>query len=93
MSEIKLEDSYFYIGESIATKKAYIKFKMEDKVLVLKSTVVDESLRGQGIAAKLVEHVVNYARENQLFIKPLCSYAVAQFEKIAAYKDVLWMEA
>ena len=93
MNTIKQEGVYFYIGESLDTKQAYIKFKIEDNVLVLKSTVVDESLRGQGIAALLVEHVVHYARANKLLVKPLCSYAVVQFERKVEYQDVLLQEA
>lgn len=52
-------------------------------------TFVDESLRGQGVAGKLVEAVVEKARKEGAKIAPVCSYAVAAFEKNEAYHDVL----
>lgn len=47
----------------------------------LNHTFVDDSLRGQGIASKLVEAVaVKMQKENKKII-PTCSYAVHWFEK------------
>lgn len=37
-------------------------------------TYVPESLRGKGLAAKLVEEGLRYAKENNLRVIPTCSY-------------------
>ena len=55
----------------------------------LDRTFVDESLRGQGVAGKLVEAVVEKARREGAKIVPVCSYAVSAFEKHEDYHDVL----
>ena len=51
-------------------------------------TVVDESLRGQGIAKKLVDELAAFARENSLKVKAICSYVVSLFEKDSSYDDI-----
>ena len=60
-----------------------------DKIII-DHTEVDESLRGEGVGYKLVEAAVNYARENQLKILPLCPFAAAVFRKRDEYSDVLF---
>ena len=60
-----------------------------DKIII-DHTEVDESLRGEGVGYKLVEAAVNYARENQLKILPLCPFAAAVFRKRDDYSDVLF---
>jgi predicted GNAT family acetyltransferase len=37
--------------------------------------------RGQGIAAKIVEAALQYARENSLRVIPMCSYAAAYIRR------------
>jgi predicted GNAT family acetyltransferase len=60
-----------------------------DHRLVVYHTEVSEKLRGEGIAAKLLEEMVAYARSNQLKVVPLCPYVLAQFKRHPdQYKDV-----
>lgn len=59
----------------------------------LDHTFVDRSLRGQGVAGKLVRAVVEKARAEGKKIVPECSYAVAEFEKKTEYHDVLAEQA
>lgn len=57
--------------------------------LVVYHTEVSDKLRGQGIAAKLLEQMVSYARANHLKVVPLCPYVHAQFKRHAElYKDI-----
>lgn len=53
-----------------------------DAVLV-NHTYVDERLRGQGVAGRLMEAAVEVARARGKRIIPSCSYAVAWFQKHA----------
>ncbi|ALV22609.1 MULTISPECIES: GNAT family N-acetyltransferase [Carnobacterium] len=60
----------------------------EDKV-ILDHTFVDPSLRGQGIAAQLVDRVVEEMRNENKKIVPLCPYAKTLFErKPEKYADI-----
>lgn len=69
---------------------AKIVFKpAEAGVIIATSTVVDPSLRGQGIAKKLLDHLADYARQEGLKIRPECSYVVKAFERYTDYEDVM----
>lgn len=49
--------------------------------LVFDHTYVPEHLRGQGIAEKLVDHAVAYAREQGMTVVPACSYVRSLFQR------------
>ncbi|TCK69172.1 hypothetical protein DFQ05_0691 [Winogradskyella wandonensis] len=80
----------FYIEneEKVIAEMTYSKAGSEK--IIIDHTEVDESLQGQGIGFKLVEEAVNFARENNLKILPLCPFAKAVFKKNDSYKDVLF---
>jgi len=42
---------------------------------------VHPSLRGQGVAGKIVEAGIAYARENSFRVVPMCSYAAAYIRR------------
>lgn len=49
------------------------------------STYVDPSLRGQGVAGKLLEAFVEFLQEVDGKAIPVCSYAVTWFERHPEY--------
>lgn len=60
-----------------------------ESVIVINHTFVDESLRGHGIARKLLDAAVAWARSNQVRIIPECSYARVVFARDESMRDVL----
>jgi len=60
-----------------------------DTKLIIEHTGVDDSLKGQGIGKKLLEKLVEYTREKQLSVLPLCSFANAVLKKTTEWQDVL----
>ena len=67
--------------------------KQSPGTIVVEHTEVDEKLRGQGIGEQLVKAVVEYARSNNLKIKPVCPYTRKVIDENAGYQDVLAGEA
>ena len=61
----------------------------EDGTVEVTHTFVDDSLRGQGVAGRLMEAAAQKLRADGKKAKPVCSYAVAWFEKHPEYADVL----
>lgn len=57
--------------------------------MIIEHTEVDESLKGQGVGAKLLEALVSYVREKGVKVIPLCPFAKATFKKRADLRDVL----
>jgi predicted GNAT family acetyltransferase len=58
-------------------------------MFIIDHTEVSETLKGQGVGAKLVAEAVNLARKLQVKILPLCPFAKSVFDKTAEYADVL----
>jgi len=84
------EPGRIYAG---APKKpdAYIKYEpAENGVIKATSTVVLESLRGQGIAKLLLDELADVARQEGLKIIPVCSYVVTAFKRYKEYEDVIY---
>ena len=56
---------------------------------IIDHTGVEEIFNGKGYAKQLVMAGVDYARENDLKIIPLCPYAKSRFDKDKSIGDVL----
>lgn len=65
----------------------------DERTIAITHTFVDESLRGQGVAGQLMEAATKQARVDGMRVKPVCSYAVAWFEKHPEECDLLCEEA
>jgi len=73
----------------IEGREAYMTYMNDgDNVLIFDHTYVPFSLRGQNIAAKIVRHALDYARENNFKVVPSCSYVRAYIEKNKQYGDL-----
>ncbi len=62
--------------------------QVSDNEVNINHTYVDRSLRGQGVADKLVRELAVLLRKNNIKAVSTCSYAVDWFEKNPEYDDV-----
>jgi uncharacterized protein len=63
--------------------------KAGDHLIIIDHTEVSDALRGKGAGKQLVSAAVNYAREMNIKILPLCPFAKALFDKTPEFHDVL----
>jgi predicted GNAT family acetyltransferase len=49
--------------------------------LIVYHTQVSDELKGKGVATKLLETMVAYARKNKIKVVALCPYVSAQFQR------------
>jgi predicted GNAT family acetyltransferase len=61
-----------------------------DSKFIIDHTEVNEGFNGKGVGKKLVMAAVDYARNNNLKIIPLCPFAKSVFDKTAEIRDVLF---
>lgn len=69
-----------------------IEYKLDDIKMRLIHTGVRKEHGGKGYAKFLLDHVIAYARENNLKIIPICPYIIKAMRNKDLYKDVLYSE-
>ncbi len=62
---------------------------VDENTVDVNHTFVDTSLRGQGIAGKLMQELVEELEKRGLKAMPTCSYAQGWFEKHGEYGHLL----
>ncbi|WP_347051936.1 GNAT family N-acetyltransferase [Flavobacterium olei] len=60
-----------------------------DSKFIIDHTEVSEDFAGQGVGKKLLMATVEFARENNVQIIPLCPFAKSVFDKVEDIRDVL----
>lgn len=63
-------------------------YMLDDKNFVITHVGVYPEFRGQGVAGKIVETALQYAKENSLRVVPMCSYAAAYIRRNPQYLDL-----
>ncbi len=71
--------SFFIIQEN--RQVAELDFEVKNGILNAYHTGVRPELEGQGIAGKLFDEMVKYAREKGFKVMPTCSYILAKFRR------------
>ncbi len=70
-------------------KYAFLSYEIKEGKMFIELTYTPSEFRGKGIARRLMLEVVKYAKENNLKIVPVCSYAVSFFERYPEHKHIL----
>jgi predicted GNAT family acetyltransferase len=60
-----------------------------EQKLIIDHTDVDPSLKGKGAGKQLVHRAVEFVKEKNIKIIPLCPFAKSVFDKTPEYADVL----
>ncbi|SEJ76304.1 hypothetical protein SAMN04488127_2743 [Bhargavaea ginsengi] len=81
-------DAYAFVHEENGKRDAEITWTKMGDVMVMDHTFVDPSLRGGGVAKKLLDRAADYARENNYKMEAVCSYVVTAFDRYDEYEDV-----
>ncbi len=90
MATIQKGENKFYIGENENEPSAEITFKPKDEhTIIADHTYVSDELRGEGIAGKLLEALIDYARKEDKKIVPVCSYVKNKMERTEEYHDLI----
>lgn len=81
--ELKLDSNRrgAFVIEEGDKRVAEMAIAIQGENLIVYHTQVADELKGQGIASKLLETMVAYAREHAMKVVALCPYVRAQFER------------
>ena len=90
MDVIKKGKNQFYISENVENVLAEITFvRINENEITINHTYVSDALSGRGVALQLVKKVVEYARQENKKIIPLCPYAKKVMMESDEYEDIL----
>ena len=90
MENIKKDKNQFYIGENSEEILAEITFFPEGKdKIIIDHTYVCNPMRGQGVGLQLLISVVEYARQENMKIIPVCPFAKKVMTQNKEFYDVL----
>jgi uncharacterized protein len=74
---------------AVGGAEAVCAYRLDGQVLVLHHTEVPAALQGQGIAALLVQAALDWARQEGLVVRPLCSYVASFMRRHPETQDLL----
>ena len=78
----------FFVEED-GRRLAQLTYTVAGSRVILDHTEVDDALRGTGTGRKLVAAAVDWAREEDVQLLPLCPFARSVFDKTPEFGDVL----
>ncbi len=82
MEKFIIKDSKIILLDESQNEIGFIKFELENNVLKIISTVVNETYQGKGYAKTLIKECEKYVRNNKYKVEPICSYAKKYFSNI-----------
>jgi uncharacterized protein len=87
---IKHDSKYNKFFTEVAGKESNLSYeKITDNIWDYKLMFVPKNLRGQGIAGKVVEFALNFAKKNNIKIKATCSYVNGFIDTHPEYKELV----
>ncbi|MBK9270361.1 MAG: N-acetyltransferase [Saprospiraceae bacterium] len=79
----------FYIEEDGQTL-GQMTYELKEQKMIIEHTEIGPSLAGKGAGKQFVQKAVEFARQHNIKIVPVCPFAKSVFEKTEAYQDVLF---
>ena len=79
----------FYVGDKTDRLAEMTYSRAGDTLIIIDHTSVSDKLKGKGAGKQLVAAAVAFAREKNIKILPLCTFAKSVFDKVKTYQDVL----
>ena len=70
-----------FVIEDSGERLAEMEIGISGDNLTVYHTEVSDKLKGQGVGSRLLERMVEYARENNLNVIALCPFVRAQFQR------------
>lgn len=78
-----------FVWQEGGRRLAEMTYTVAGSRVIIDHTQVDDSARGTGAGARLVQAAVQWARSENVRLLPLCPYAKSVFDKTPEYRDVL----
>ncbi|WP_395049956.1 GNAT family N-acetyltransferase [Flavobacterium sp.] len=87
--ELNGTKGYFYVSVNGKQEGKMTFVFAGNDTIIIDHTEVNPGNNGKGYGKKMVTKAVEYAREKNIKIIPLCPFAKSVFDKITEFSDVL----
>ena len=77
----------FYV-ERHGERVAELAYTRGERFTTIDHTWIDDELRGSGCGRRLVAEIVQWARDENVKLRPVCPFARAVLERMPEYADV-----
>ncbi len=74
-------------GDKCVARMTYS--RIDPNNVIIDHTAVDPAVKGTGTGTKIVAYLVDWARENEQKIMPLCPFTKATLEKHPEWHDII----
>jgi predicted GNAT family acetyltransferase len=79
----------FFVGQDGAILAELVYTMSSPEKMIIEHTEVSDELKGKNVGLQLVSTAVNYARDHNIKIVPLCPFAKSVIAKRPEMQDVL----
>lgn len=69
--------------------RALVVYRRRGETITFLHTEVPQSMSGQGIGSKLVRYALDYARDNDLKVRPFCPFVRGYIERHPDYQPLV----
>ena len=88
---IKHDEKFQKFYVNIDGKQCWLKYKFINKYIVdFETLFIPRSMRGLGLARKILEYAVSFAEKKRMKIQASCSYVRQFFDRNANMQEVLY---
>lgn len=87
---VKKNDDQKRFEVTVGEQVALVEFIETDTLITYTHTEVPEAMEGQGLGSLLARTALDYARENELRVMPLCPFIAAYIRRHPEYKDLVY---
>lgn len=92
--EFIIKENELFVLDEQGKKIARVLFPLyKEDIYNISGVFVDESLRGQGVAAKLMEKIYDHIKSEKKLTIATCPYADAWFNRHADKQDILYKDS
>jgi predicted GNAT family acetyltransferase len=86
---LKVNDALHRLELEIEGSTAFIEFKLSDEKLFLIHTEVPSELEGKGAGSAIVQKALQYAKDNNYKIVPICAFVQSYLKKHKEWDDIV----
>ncbi len=87
--KLKVNDALHRLELEVEGSIAFIEYKLSRDMLFLIHTEVPPAFEGKGVGTTLVEKALQYAKENNYKIVPLCDFIQSYLEEHKEWNDIV----